>query len=187
MRVLRTSCDAPSLTGCALFALTLTMSTLATGIGTRTLVMMPVMTKALTSASAIFTRATCSGAVSHLDVSDQIQRKKEHDIRGLKRQSADTLRHGAAKGRKVLLVWDRAGIDFAQWFKWKHNSGLYLLSRCKENMSLMVCGQLAFDRRDPLNAGVLADELVSPSSVGITLRRVFGMQARGAASSLSPI
>ncbi len=39
-------------------------------------------------------------------------------------------------------------------------------------MSLMVCGQLAFDRRDPLNAGVLADELVSPSSVGITPWRV---------------
>ena len=120
----------------------------------------------------LYTRNLRSGAVSHLDVSDQIQRKKEHDMRGLKRQSADTLRHGAAKGRKVLLVWDRAGIDFAQWFKWKHSSGLYLLSRCKENMSLMVCGQLAFDRRDPLNAGVLADELVSPSSVGITLRRV---------------
>lgn len=124
------------------------------------------------SVGHLYTRNLRSGAISHLDVSDQIQRKKEHDMRGLKRQSADTLRHGAPVGRKVLLVWDRAGIDFAQWFKWKRSSGLYLLSRCKENMALMVCGQLTFDAHDPLNAGVLADELVSPSTVGITLRRV---------------
>lgn len=53
-------------------------------------------------------------AASHLSVADQIERKKEHEMRALKRQTADTLRQAAAKGRKVLYVWDRAGIDFLQ-------------------------------------------------------------------------
>jgi hypothetical protein len=36
---------------------------------------------------------------------------------------------------KVLYIWNRAGIDFRQWFKWKEN-GIYFLSREKENMKL---------------------------------------------------
>ena len=50
--------------------------------------------------------------MNHLTVADQIERNKEHEMRALKRQTADTLRQGAAKGRKVLYIWDRAGIDF---------------------------------------------------------------------------
>ncbi|MBK8095220.1 MAG: hypothetical protein IPK32_25430 [Verrucomicrobiaceae bacterium] len=55
-----------------------------------------------------------------------------------------------------------AGIDFAQWFRWKQGSSIYMLSRCKENMSLMVCGTLSFDSKDAINAGVLADEPGQP-------------------------
>ena len=44
--------------------------------------------------------------MNHLTVADQIERKKEHEMRALKRQTADTLRQGAAKGRKVLYIWD---------------------------------------------------------------------------------
>jgi hypothetical protein len=73
--------------------------------------------------------------MTHLTVSDQVERKKEHDMPALKRQDTLTLRQGAAKGSKVLYVWDRAGIDFPQWFKWKE-SGIYFLSREKENMKL---------------------------------------------------
>jgi hypothetical protein len=29
----------------------------------------------------------------------------------------------------VLDVWDRAGIDFSQWQRWKKASGLYFMSR----------------------------------------------------------
>ena len=47
----------------------------------------------------------------------------------LKRLNNRTLRQGAAKGRKVLYVWDRAGIDFRQWRRWKQASGIYFLSR----------------------------------------------------------
>lgn len=120
----------------------------------------------------LYLRNLRTGTLSHLGVADQIERKKEHDMRGLKRASIDALRQGAPKGRKVLLVWDRAGIDLKQWFKWKQGSGLYMLSRCKENMNLMVVGTLCYDHRDAINAGVLTDELVGASTLGVTLRRV---------------
>jgi hypothetical protein len=109
--------------------------------------------------------------MSHLSVADQIERKKEHEMRALKRQSAETLRQGAAKGRKVLYVWDRAGIDFRQWFDWKHGSGIYFLSREKDNMNPDVVGNHPFDAHDPVNHGVLADEIVA-TYCGVSVRRV---------------
>lgn len=117
-----------------------------------------------------YTRNLRTGLVAHLCVGDQIHRKKEHDMRALKRLSIPQLRKGAPKGRKVLYVWDRAGIDFKQWYEWKQGSGIYMLSRCKENMDLTKSGDLPFDRGDPLNAGVLADEIVEGG--GYKMRRI---------------
>lgn len=111
-----------------------------------------------------------SHAMTHLTVSDQVERNKEHDMRALKRQDIQTLRQGAATGRKVLYIWDRAGIDLRQWFQWKQR-GIYFLSREKENMTLDILGVHSFDRNDPINRGVVADELVG-TGVGVTLRRV---------------
>lgn len=111
-----------------------------------------------------------SHGMTHLTVSDQIERKKEHDMRALKRQDIQSLRQGAATGRKVLYIWDRAGIDFRQWFQWKQR-GVYFLSREKENMTLQTLGIHPFDGGDPINRGVIADELVG-TSVNVTLRRV---------------
>jgi hypothetical protein len=54
-----------------------------------------------------------SHALVHLTVADQLTRKKEHDMHALKRLSLKDLRQGAKTGRKVLYVWDRAGIDFS--------------------------------------------------------------------------
>ena len=89
-----------------------------------------------------FTLDLRTHALAHLTAADQVERKKEpfgrlralslskrHDMHALKRLSMDALRQGAAKGRKVLYVWDRAGIDFRQWHHWKHSGGLYFLSR----------------------------------------------------------
>lgn len=120
----------------------------------------------------LYTRNLRSGALTHLTVNDQLHRKKEHDIRGLKRQALAALRQGARKGRKVLYVWDRAGIDFRLWHQWKQGSGIYMLSRCKENMALIKCGDLPFDRADPINAGVQSDELVGSATGGVMLRRI---------------
>jgi hypothetical protein len=113
-----------------------------------------------------------SHLMGHLTVGDQDARLKEHDMRGLKRMALQALRMGAAKGRKVIIVWDRAGIDFRQWHHWKETGGLYFISREKENMTLEVCGENRWDRADALNAGVIADELCMPSSAGVLLRRV---------------
>jgi len=76
-----------------------------------------------------FTLNLRTHALAHLTAADQVERKKEHDMRALKRLSMEELRQGAKKGRKVLYVWDRAGIDFQQWYHWKHTGGLYFLSR----------------------------------------------------------
>jgi len=120
----------------------------------------------------LYSRNLRSGCISHLTVSDQQERKKEHDMRALKRMDIAALRQGAVKGRKVLYVWDRAGIDFVQWHRWKQGSGIYMLSRCKDNMALLPCGQLRFDGADEVNAGVQRDELVGTATSGVMLRRI---------------
>jgi hypothetical protein len=125
----------------------------------------------------LYARNLRNGTLCHLTVNDQLTRKKEHDMRGLKRQTIDTLRQGAKKGRKVLYIWDRAGIDFMQWYQWKQGSGIYMLSRCKANMALIKCGNLPFDPGDPINAGVLGDELVGGGTNGVLMRRVTFLDA----------
>jgi hypothetical protein len=110
-------------------------------------------------------------ALTHLSVANSAERKREHEMRILKRQAIESLRQGAPPGRKVLYVWDRAGIDFRQWHKWKQGSGIYFLSRQKDNMALKMQGHKPFDRDDERNAGVLRDELVGTCN-GVLLRRV---------------
>lgn len=110
--------------------------------------------------------------LTHLDsMVEEPGRKKEHDMHLLKRMSIKQLRQGAPKGRKVLYVWDKAGIDFAQWHKWKQGSGIYFLSLEKENMKLRTLGFTEFDLDATINAGVLADELVG-SSNAVLIRRI---------------
>lgn len=87
-------------------------------------------------------------------------RKREHDMRGLKRIGGQRLRCGAQKGRKVIWVWDRAGIDIKQWLQWKQHDGVYFISRAKENMDLSSKGDLPYDVNDPINAGVIGYHLV---------------------------
>ncbi len=118
----------------------------------------------------LYTLCLRSHCATHLTVSDQVERKKEHDMRALKRQDIHALRQGAAKGRKVLYIWDRAGNDFLQWFKWKEN-GIYFASREKENMKLEIVGIHPFDSANPINQGVISDEIAA-TSVGVSVRRV---------------
>ena len=46
-------------------------------------------------------------------------KKKEHDMAAIKRSTAEALRNGAKIGRKVMLIWDKACIDYRHWFKLK--------------------------------------------------------------------
>ena len=96
--------------------------------------------------------------LNHLGTSDlRDERKGEHDMHLIKRSEIDQLRGGEPKGTKVILVWDKAGIDFRFWHKVKMSSGLYFVSREKSNMKLISCGFLSFDREDPRNNGVISD------------------------------
>jgi Transposase DDE domain len=121
----------------------------------------------------IYMRNLRNGLMSHLIALNDIKRCQEHDMHALKRARTDDIRQGAPKGRKVLLVYDRAGIDFAQWWRWKASAGIYVLTRAKDNMALTTIGLLPFDERDAINAGVLSDDLVGTGgSSSEVLRRI---------------
>lgn len=107
----------------------------------------------------------------HITMADQVEREHEHDMRALKRQSIEDLRLGAPKGRKVLHVYDKAGIDFQAWDRWKRIGGIYFLSQEKENMALVAIKNLPWDPLDKRNAGVKNDEQCK-SSTGVLVRRV---------------
>jgi hypothetical protein len=99
------------------------------------------------------------------------QGKKEHDMHVLKRLNAQALRQHAAQGRKVLSVWDKAGIDFPAWQRWKQASGVDVVSLEKKNMNREVMGLPEWDRHDPVNAGIHSVELVA-GQAGVLLRRI---------------
>lgn len=109
------------------------------------------------------------GGVFHLTIADFVQRRKEHDMHALKRLELGHLRQGAPTGRKVLWVWDKAGIDFAQWYRWKCSAGIYFVSRAKENMIRHVMGINDWNRNDPINRHVEDDVLVGTSQ-GVSVR-----------------
>lgn len=111
------------------------------------------------------------GLLHHITAADQVEREHEHDMRALKRQSLDHLRLGAPKGRKVLQVYDKAGIDLPAWDRWKKLAGIYFLSQEKENMNLTVVKNLLWDPLDPRNAGVKSNEQCRSSS-GVLVRRI---------------
>jgi hypothetical protein len=105
-----------------------------------------------------------------LVLADRAQRKKEHDLRALKRQSVAMLRQGAGKGRKVLWVWDKAGVDFHFWQERKA-SGIYFLSLRKEGLCLELEQQREVDWTQPINQGVTSDREVTDRR-GIRVREI---------------
>jgi hypothetical protein len=98
-------------------------------------------------------------------------KKKAQDMTVIKRSSADQLRNGAPKGRKVMLIWDKACIDYRHWFKLKHNYGIYFITLEKSNSAAETCSIELVDRSDPRNDGIISDHLVATSN-GVTLRRI---------------
>ena len=94
---------------------------------------------------------------------------KEHEIKALKAQSFKALRQQAARG--TLLIYDCALIDTAWWLKLKEESQICVISRCKESMRPIHELPRFWDRTDPRNAGVLADEIIGLNNLG-QLRRV---------------
>jgi hypothetical protein len=101
-------------------------------------------------------------------------KKKAHDMTVIRRSSADQLRNGAPKGRKVMLIWDKACIDYRLWFKLKHTYGIYFITVEKSNSAAETCSIDLIDRSDPRNHGIISDHLVATSN-GVTLRRIVYM------------
>ncbi len=119
----------------------------------------------------LFAQDLRRGLLRHITTADGIEREHEHDLRALKRQTRTALRQGAPKGRKVLYIWDRAGIDYQAWQDWKINGGIYFVSREKTGSAFVAHSNKLWERADPRNAGILSDER-GHSSAGIPLRRV---------------
>ena len=104
-----------------------------------------------------------------LDIARPI-RKRENDITALKRLGSTQLLMNERKGVKVIHVYDPAVIDYAEWIRWK-SKGVYVISREKANSMAEVIGNNSWDRNDPRNIGILADDLVGVFC-GVMLRRV---------------
>jgi hypothetical protein len=85
----------------------------------------------------------------------------EHDRSALKRVKPKGLRQAVPKGKRVLIVYDKAGIDFAYWRRCRQECAVYFLSRVKENMVFDWLESLTVDTADPRNHGVSQDWRVS--------------------------
>lgn len=96
----------------------------------------------------------------------------EHDMSALKRVKPKGLRQGVPKGKRVLIVYDKAGIDLAYWKRCRQECAVYFISRVKENMVFDWLESVAVDRSDPRNHGVSEDRRVM-SREGHPLRILF--------------
>ena len=110
-------------------------------------------------------------AMRHLDLCDPIHKRKEHDISVIKRATWDARRGGTPKGQPVILVWDRAIMDYRFLQKAKDQAGLYFITRPKSNSNLTRVGFQDI-APTPVNQGVVSDELVAPTSTGRLIRRI---------------
>jgi len=81
----------------------------------------------------------------------------EHDMNALKRIKPKGLRQDVPKGRRVLLIYDKAGIDFDYWKRCRQECAVYFLSRAKENQVLEWVESTTWDRTDPRHHGVVED------------------------------
>jgi hypothetical protein len=84
----------------------------------------------------------------------------EHDMSALKRIKPKGLRQGAPKGTRVLIIYDKAGIDFDYWDRCRRECAVYFVSRVKENMVFEWLEDYAWDNSDTRNQGVIVDSKV---------------------------
>jgi len=84
----------------------------------------------------------------------------EHDMSALKRIKPRGLRQGVPKGKRVLSIYDKAGIDFGYWKRCRQECAVYFLSRAKENMVYDWLESVPVDGADPRNRGVTEDRRV---------------------------
>lgn len=96
----------------------------------------------------------------------------EHDMSALKRIRPKGLRQGVPQGKRVLIIYDKAGIDFSYWKRCRHECAVYFISRVKEHMVFDWIESIRWDQSDPRNHGVAEDRRVRTRE-GHALRIVF--------------
>jgi hypothetical protein len=103
---------------------------------------------------------------------DSLSSKKRHDIKLLQKHK-NKLRFDAPIGRKVMIVYDRASIDFHLWWQLKKSKGVYFLSMEKSNMKLKknILGNNKFDKKDSRNTGIISD-LLCGCHAQVLMRRI---------------
>ena len=100
------------------------------------------------------------------------EKKKEHDLKMIKRCDVDLLRGYAKKGQKVFYLWDRAIIDYPLWMKLKNNNGIYFCTLSKSNsVTYFISNHKVLDHSDPDNEGIQSDQIVSTSE-GYRIRKI---------------
>jgi len=97
-------------------------------------------------------------------------KKKEHDAKLIKRMTAEALRNNAPKGRKVMLVWDKACICYATWHKLKMQNAVYFVTMEKSNSAAMNCSEDLCDHTNPRNEGIVKEQLIGLG--GEMMRRI---------------
>lgn len=109
-------------------------------------------------------------------------KKTEHDMTIIKQAKAEKLRYDSereqlanahlpsAKKPKVMLVWDRACIDFMVWYKLSQE-GVYFTTIEKVNCKLINQSDDRCDHEDERNEGIVSEHLVGNSN-GFVLRRI---------------
>ena len=95
-----------------------------------------------------------SHQLRHLAVGEGLH---EHDMSVLKRLKPSGLRHDVPKGKRVLIIYDKAGIDFAYWKRCQRECAVYFISRVKEGMVYDWLDDRPVDPQDPRQRGVTAD------------------------------
>ena len=89
----------------------------------------------------------------------------------MRRSDPENLRNGAPNGRKVMIAWDKACIDYRLWYDLKHQHGIYFVTMEKENSAAIVMSENLVDHSDSKNEGVISSHLVGTSN-GVQLRRI---------------
>lgn len=84
----------------------------------------------------------------------------ENDLSMLKRIKPLGLRQGVLRGRRVLVVYDRAGIDYGFWKRCARECAVFFLSRMKVNLIFEWAEDNEWDREDRRNRGVEFDQWV---------------------------
>ena len=81
----------------------------------------------------------------------------EHDMSALKRVKPKGPRQGVPQGKRVIIIYDKAGIDFGYWKRRRQEGAVYFISRVNENMVFDWIERVAWEHSAPRHHGVTED------------------------------